>query len=329
MRTARLPVIALLLLAPVCAEILYGYDDSTGDPAALALAMLFFVPLYGAPAVLVREIARRLGLGWAGILLLAAAFGVVQAGLVDQSMFSRSYRDIPWWSAASEPTFIEPLQVSVYLVVTFVTGHVVQSIGAPIALVETLFPGRRHEPWLRPWAIVVVSVLYVAASAVILADHLATENDHASAGQLVGAGLAAAGLVVAAVTLGRRPEHIVPGRVPAPWVVGVGAALGGMSLAVLPPSRWGTAGVIAVLATAVVMVWHLSRRGDWSQAHVGALAGGALVGEALVAFTTTPLGDVSEVAKYAHNVALLALMVGLSVAGQRVGRRRAVPAGST
>ena len=41
-----------------------------------------------APALLIREVARRRGLGWPGILLLAAAFGVVQAGLVDQSMFS-------------------------------------------------------------------------------------------------------------------------------------------------------------------------------------------------------------------------------------------------
>ena len=222
MRTARLPVIALLLLAPVCAEFLWGYDDSTGDPAAL-LAMLFFVPLYGAPAVLVREIARRLGLGWAGILLLAAAFGVVQAGLVDQSMFSRSYRDIPWWSAASEPTFIEPLRVSVYLVVTFVTGHVVQSIGRPIALVETLFTGRRAAavPWVGRPSDAGRPLTYVRPRWPRRRPRLRRQLS---------------GTRPPAVAARRRPAHL-PGRVPAPWVVACRSRPGPASPRSPPRSR--------------------------------------------------------------------------------------------
>ena len=88
MRTRWLPVrghgtqppLALAVLAPVCAEYLWGYDDSTGHPGTLVGNLIVFTPLYGCPALLIREVARRRGLGWPGIVLLAAAFGVVEAG---------------------------------------------------------------------------------------------------------------------------------------------------------------------------------------------------------------------------------------------------------
>ncbi|SNR42784.1 hypothetical protein [Actinomadura mexicana] len=41
-----------------------------------------------AVAVLIREAARRTGRGWPTIVLLGAAFGLVQAGLIDQSLFN-------------------------------------------------------------------------------------------------------------------------------------------------------------------------------------------------------------------------------------------------
>jgi hypothetical protein len=101
--------LGLFVLAPVCAEYLWGYDTSTGDRVALVGGLVFLAPLYGAPALLIRETARRLGLGWPGILLLAAAFGIVQAGIVDQSLFSTNYRDISYWKEITLPTHIGPL----------------------------------------------------------------------------------------------------------------------------------------------------------------------------------------------------------------------------
>ena len=52
-------MVLVLLLAPVTAEYLIGYDDTTGDAAALVFGVFFFAPLYGAPAVLIREVTRR------------------------------------------------------------------------------------------------------------------------------------------------------------------------------------------------------------------------------------------------------------------------------
>ena len=53
------PAIFLLVFAPVGAEYLIGYDDITGDLTAMVFGLVIFGPLYGAPAVLIREAARR------------------------------------------------------------------------------------------------------------------------------------------------------------------------------------------------------------------------------------------------------------------------------
>ncbi|MCC3765117.1 hypothetical protein K3N28_18820 [Glycomyces sp. TRM65418] len=65
-----LPVLVLALLAPVGAECLSGYDTSTGKPLELAGNLIVFVPLYGCAALLIRETARRFGLGLPGVLAL-------------------------------------------------------------------------------------------------------------------------------------------------------------------------------------------------------------------------------------------------------------------
>jgi hypothetical protein len=216
MRTAWLPAFGLFVLAPVCAEYLWGYDDSTGHPGTLIGNLVVFSPLYGAPALLIRELARRRGLGWPGILLLAAAFGVVEAAIVDQSMWSADYRDIPYWQEMSMPTYLAPIGLSLYLALSFVGGHVILSIGSPIALVETLARTRRHERWLGPVVVWVIIALYAAACALVLKDAYDTGEASATAGELLGSSLTVVGLVVAAFVVGHRPALIVPGTVPRP-----------------------------------------------------------------------------------------------------------------
>jgi hypothetical protein len=320
MRTAWLPAVGLFVLAPVCAEYLWGYDDSTGHPATLVGNLIVFSPLYGAPALLVRELARRRGLGWPGILLLAAAFGVVQAAIVDQSMWSTDYRDIPYWQDMSVPTYVEPIGLSLYLALSFVGGHVILSIGSPIALVESLVPRRRGEPWLGPVVVWVVVLLYAAASALVLKDAYDTGEASATWGQLLGAAAAACALVVAALVVGSRPALIRPGAVPRPLAVWCAAAAAMTAWVAIWPTRIGTALVAALALGTVLVVRRWSHRGDWGQAHVLALASGAVVAAGCFAFLTTPLGDPTATEKYGHNVALLTLVAMLSWwAARRVG----------
>ena len=180
MRTRWLPVLALAVLAPVCAEYLWGYDDSTGHPGTLVGNLIIFMPLYGCPALLIREVARRRGLGWPGIVLLAAAFGVVEAGLVDQSMFSRDYRDIPYWHDIADPTYVAPIGLSIFLAVTLRGEPRDREHGRADRAGRGRWPATAREPWLGRPMIVVATLLYLGASALVFGDMLDTEGSIAS-----------------------------------------------------------------------------------------------------------------------------------------------------
>lgn len=318
----------LLVLSPVGAEYLLGYDTSTGDPAALLVGLLFFVPLYGAPALLLREVAVRAGLRWPGVLLLATALGVVQAGVVDQSMFSLSYRQIEGWEEAARATLLEPWGVAVGNATSFLVGHAVWSFTVPIVLVQSLRPDAARRPWLRVPGLVAAALLYVVAALLVHVDHLETETDHASAGQVAGAWAVAVLLGVAAVTLGRRVAPRRAGRVPPAGVL-AGAGLVGGLLVTLAGETWAAVGVTAtVLVVAGLALRRWARTDGWAGRHVAAVAAGALVARAAVGFLVVPLGDVPAGPKLAHNAVALAGSVLLGWWAVRRSGPSAGPAGS-
>lgn len=321
MRTVKRlgPVLLVLLMAPVTAEYLIGYDDYLTDPAALVFGVVFFAPLYGAPAVLIREIARRRGLGWPTILLLAAAFGLIEAGLIDQSLFDPDYRHIPYWDVLREPTFVPWLGTSAYMALLFVSGHVFGSIAAPIALAESWWPERRHQPWLGIPGLVVITCLWGLAGAFILADQLGSTPFRISPGQLVGTTVVVVALVAIALTRRRTPTR-TPGAPPRPWVVALATAL---LLTVRSITTTGWVGTLAAAAAIGVWLWLVgrwSRRAGWTGVHVVAVVVGDLISIGGPAFFTTPLGDLDQTAKLVANVSLLLLVLVVAAVG---GRREA------
>ncbi len=212
-------VVFLALTAPICAEYLIGYDDSIGDPAALVFGLFVFVPVYGAPAVLIRDVVRRRGRGWPSIFLLAAAFGVVQAGLLDQSLFNPHYRDITYWDHLWQPTLLPGGWTSAAMILGFVGGHVVGSISAPIALAEAMFPDRARAPWLGWPALVGVAALWALGASVVLADSLHNESFRPSSAQIAVTLLVAIALIAAALAVPSQHQTPRRGQAPAPAVV--------------------------------------------------------------------------------------------------------------
>ncbi|MFI6296295.1 hypothetical protein ACIBEJ_32195 [Nonomuraea sp. NPDC050790] len=322
------PAVGLLLLAPVCAEYLSGYDSSTGDVTELLGGLFVFVPLYGAAALLIREGARRAGRGWPTMFLLAAAFGVMQPGLIDQAMFNPSYRDIAYLAPMLEPTYIPQLGIGAYLSLHWVAGHVVFSICAPIAIMESfLKPERRTTPWLGWPGLVVTALAFAGAAWFVVTWHLKTENFVPSTAQLAGAGAVVVALVAVAFSVRSRSVPSDPRPAPNPWLVG-GVTLVLMSVSMV--LEWTTslvdwtgfavyAGQLALLAVLLV-TW--SRRTGWGQLHRLAAAGGALLAQAAGAFVTQPLGDVSATAKLGHNVAFaLGVVLLIILARKKAGLR--------
>jgi hypothetical protein len=332
------PALFLFFFAPVSAEYLIGYDDIIGDAAALIFGLLIFGPLYGAPAVLIRETTRRAGRGWPSMLLLALAFGLVQAGLIDQSLFNPNYRAIPYWDEMREPTLIPAIGVSASMAFEFLKGHVFGSICAPIALAEALVPQRSTRPWLGPVGLAVMAVLWLLAAWLVLMDTLAQEAFTASPAQLAATTILVVVLVVVAFrlppTAGRPVES---GPVPAPLVVGLlslglldmGTVLGALGL---EPFGWPATGIaLGAVVVWLVAVGRWSRRRGWDGRHVLAAAAGSLLGVAGTAFVVEPLGDVPAMAKYVTNAVLLAIVVGLVAWAARAqrGYRRTTRAGTS
>jgi hypothetical protein len=308
-RRARVGQVAgLLVLSAIGAELLAAYDDTTGRPGELLFVVVFFAALYGAPALLIRELARRMGWGWPSIIMLAIALGILQPGVIDQALFSSDYRDIETWDQSLRATYIGPLGFSATNAVNFVLGHVIYSFCAPIAVAEAWRPATTRTPWLGLRGIAVAAVLYLLA-AVLVAQ--GPESHSASAMQLAGS-LAAAGLCIgAAVGLGRRRHgERQARRAPRLSVTLAGSFLLLVAATWVPETWTGVAVTTTVLAAGAALLAHASRSVDWSARHAAAVATGALLSRGVLAFSYYPVvGETSAVRKYAHNVTMLAIVV--------------------
>lgn len=317
-RRARTAQIAgLVVLSAIGAELLAAYNDNTGRPGQLLFAVLFFAALYGAPALLIRELARRKGWGWPSIIMLAFALGILQPAVIDQALFSTNYRDIETWDQSLRATFIEPVGFSATNALNFVLGHVIYSFCAPIAVAEAWRPATARSPWLSPRGTALAAVLYLLAAALILQD---PESHSASATQLA-ASLAAAGLCIgAAVVLGRRARGEPPARrAPRVWVTVAGSFVLLAAATAVPETWTGVAITTTVLTAGAVLLVSASRGSDWSVRHSAAVATGALLSRGALAFFYYPvIGEISAVRKYAHNVTMLAIVVVLGWLALRV-----------
>jgi hypothetical protein len=330
-------VLAAMVLCGIGAEVLSGYAAGTGDPGAVAVQLVFFAALYGAPAVLVRDLVRRAGWGWPSLLVLCAALGLVQAGLIDQSLFAVDYGGYDGWEQLREPTLIPALGISAFMLHAFVIGHVLFSFAAPLALAEAWIPSRAHRPWLGRLGTAVAVLAYLVVAAMILSD---PGSRSATPAQLVVTAVAVAGLVLLAVVLGRRRGRVFVvaadgaqhegtsrGEQPAPrpprrWPVLLGALLASLVMEASPPTWIGLALSAAAVAALGLALLRVSRRPGWTVRHVAAGGLGLLLGRGLLAFTTTPLaGEVDQAAKLGHNVVMLGVVL---VAGAVAMRPRAV-----
>lgn len=296
-------VAGLLVLSPISAEYLIGYGESTGRPLELLAGLLILAPLYGAVAVLIREITRRTGRGWPTILLLSAAFGVIQAGLIDQTLFDNEVdADGPDWATQALVTIVPGLGVDAASSLNYVGGHVIWSFAAPIAVVESCAPRIANRRWLGPIGVGVMVLLWALSAALIFNDTAADST--AGPAQLIGAAGVALALIAAAFTV--RPVRTQSSaKAPSWWLLG-GITGVAWCASQLLPATW--AGVTLNVVAMVVLGWLLlcwSRRQGWGRRHVLAAAGGALVVRAGLSFLVEPLGDVDGTVKYAVNAAML------------------------
>jgi hypothetical protein len=135
------PALGLFFLAPAIGELLSG---SAPPPEFFhPFTLILLSALYGSGAILTRELALRWGKGWPSILLLGAAYGIVEEGLMVKSFFDPAWPDLGLlgvygrWAGVN---WVWSLFLTLY--------HAVFSIAIPIFLVEQMYPARRKESWI-------------------------------------------------------------------------------------------------------------------------------------------------------------------------------------
>mgnify|MGYP001154199992 CR=1 FL=1 len=92
MKKKFLPIITLLLLSPLCGELL----SSSSPPVEFfnPSTLLLFGALYGCGALLIREVVHRWNKGWASIFILGMAYGIFEEGVVVRSFFNPAWMDL-------------------------------------------------------------------------------------------------------------------------------------------------------------------------------------------------------------------------------------------
>lgn len=314
-----LAALGVFVGAPISAEYLQAYLTSTGNAREMVAGLLILAPLYGGAALLIREIAVRRGLGWTGILLLAAAFGLAMPGLVDLALFAEHRADVADWDQMRQPTLLAPLGISAYTTLTWVSGHILMSIGAPLAVLDGLAPQYRNRPLLGRWGIVALSVLWVLAATFIRSDGVRMYHYRPSVTQTVA--VAAVVVLLVALTFTRIARPVVQGdRQPVRLVWIVLAGVVGKLVIDLTPANWAGVAVLALLlGAAAIAIRRYAITKRWSTSQIGALATGALIGATLIGFLAPIPPGVLPSAKLTQNA--LMVTATLAVAWLVVHRR--------
>jgi hypothetical protein len=317
-----LPVLVLLFLSPLVGEILLG--ATTVSRLETAVPLIFF---YGGGAIIIRELARRRGPGWGRIVTLAVVYGIIEEGLVTQTLFNPDlFRAALIGGRALGVNGVWSEWVVGY--------HAVYSIAIPILLVELLFPARGDQPWLGPKALAAVSVLYVLSAALIGVAFrtVIAPGFRAPMPLMVGTTLLVVGLGMAAILWPARPgprPGPVPAAVPPPWLVGLAALLAASAwMLLLGLPQWLKTGILALVpmasglilaggSMAMIRRW-ADRRGPWGDRHRLALVMGALPPVMLFGFLVVTRGKgIDQIGQGVASVAAMGWLILLTFRARR------------
>lgn len=154
----RLPVFALLLLAPTIPELLTGSTSITWvvtDPVRFLVGFPLDVALYGCGALLIREFAAAYRKGWASILLLGAAYGIAEEGFAVHTFFAP-----PAQTVGPLGVYGHLFGVNWLWALALTVFHATYSIALPILLTNLWFPEVKEARWLDRGAVALLAVIF-------------------------------------------------------------------------------------------------------------------------------------------------------------------------
>ncbi len=138
------PALILFLLAPAIGELLSGSSPPSEFFTPFGLTML--LGLYGCGAVLARELKVRWRKGMGSLLLLGAAYGALEEGIMVASWSSPVWPDL-----GTLGVFGRWLGVNWVWAAELTMYHAIVSITIPVMLVELAYPEKKKDTWLSVW----------------------------------------------------------------------------------------------------------------------------------------------------------------------------------
>lgn len=157
----------LALFSPMVAEMLSG--SSPPLEFFTPFGLLVLIPMYGGGALLVRELAIRWGKGWATIIVLGAAYGIIEEGIA-----VKSFMDPGWVDLGELGEYGRALGVNWVWSVWLTIYHSMISISLPILVLGLWYPHLKGQSvltkrqfgfvgWLFLMDIAFCAVLFVFA----------------------------------------------------------------------------------------------------------------------------------------------------------------------
>jgi hypothetical protein len=274
--------LTLYFLAPILGEV-FSFNT---PPLAFVLdpsKFIFEPALYGSGALLIREIARRRGLGWPAILVMGAGYGVLEEGIFIHSWFNPMFEGLH-----SLAVYGRAWDTSWVWAVGLTGFHAVFSITIPILLTEALYPRVAAIPWLGPVWLRVIMVWFaftVALGAIFYGFILSRDKGYTHPPLTY---LFAIALVVALLAIGSRlrpatQARVVERRTPGLWSLRLfgGVMTLAFFVAFYGLSAWQPFALVSIggmIAVATITAWPVaswSRRPGWGAEQRLALASGA------------------------------------------------------
>jgi len=152
------PSLVLFILAPAIGELLSG----SSPPLEFfnPIVFLLLASLYGSGAILMRELKIRWKRDFRALLLLGAAYGILEEGLMVKSFF-----DPQWVDLGVLGVYGRWMEVNWVWTEMLIIYHAVFSITIPIVLVELAYPERKGDSWIgkRTFAVLAALLTFVTA----------------------------------------------------------------------------------------------------------------------------------------------------------------------
>jgi hypothetical protein len=147
------PIITLLFLSPVIAEVLFGSTYLT-----IISSLIIEIPFYGGAALLTRYLARHQHRGWVSILLLGVAFAIFVEFIVVQTSIS------PFIGSGSYNIYGRVLGVNWVYFLWAMGYESVWGVVLPIYLTELIFPSRREDLWFGKRGLSIIAIIFILGS---------------------------------------------------------------------------------------------------------------------------------------------------------------------